>query len=99
MDMVKKVFHQMADLLSADFQVECVASKAYLPFGSTRGAESATQICQASKPIKRVNRKVFGNLRKCIAALNADDKMVWFTNADWHLFAFLAFWPLKRNLL
>ena len=59
----------MADLSSADFQVECVASKAYLPFGGTRGAESATQIRQASKPIKRVNRKVFGNLRKCIATL------------------------------
>lgn len=95
----KKVFHQMADLLSADFQVECVASKAYLPSGSTRGAESVNPICQAGKTIKSVNREVFGNLRKCIAALNAADDVVWFTNADWHLFAFLSFLPIKKKIV
>lgn len=94
----KKVLEQMAELLSDEYIVECVCSSPYLPDGYTQAGQALDVISQEGKTIKAINRAVFRNLRACAEQLPESD-IIWFTNSDWHLMAFLPFFRTNAKIV
>lgn len=92
----KKVLQQMANLLSMDFSIECICSESYLPLGFQKCRQTPIEISQKDKSIKQINNAVFKNLKICESAV-ADSDIIWFTNSDWHLMAFLPFFNTKKR--
>lgn len=86
----RKVLQQMTELLSKEYMVECVCSALYLPDGYTQIGQTLHTISQKGKTIKEINSAVFQNLRLCFKHVQ-DSDVIWFTNSDWHLMAFLPF--------
>ena len=94
----KKVLGQRAELLSDEYMVECVCSSSYLPDGCSQAGQALDVISQEGKTIKEINKAVFRNLRSCAEHLPESD-VIWFTNSDWHLMAFLPFFHTSAKII
>lgn len=94
----KKVLQQMAELLSEEYTVECMCSALYLPDGFTQARQTLDVISQEGKTIKEINSAVFRNLRACGGHL-PESEIIWFTNSDWHLMAFLPFLRTRAKIV
>lgn len=80
----KKVLGEALELLKDEFEVRCVASKAYCPDGVELDYE-LPQLNQAAG--EATKGAILGQIKAAFAAVDTD--IVWFTNVDWIFLAYL----------
>lgn len=96
----KKVLGEMAELVNNFYIIKLIASRCYYT------AELLNQfdeiglhtIYQPGKTIKEINREIFKNLIKYFLGKDSSDA-VWFTNVDWHLFACLSVFCIRKKVI
>lgn len=82
----KKVLGEAIGLLKDEFEVRCVASKAYCPNGVELDCE-LPQLNQAAG--EATKGAILSQIRAAFVAVDTD--IVWFTNVDWIFLAYLGF--------
>lgn len=89
----KKVFGEAYDLLCDEYETVCVSSKEY-SLGKGSDGKYISAIQQGSRGL---NRGVIRNIRRALKLADAD--VVWFTNTEWRLLAYLAFVPKGKKIV
>lgn len=95
-----KVLSEMALLLEGQFETVIISSKAYntdLNIAEVK-RDGIPPICQNRLSINSINKNVFNNLRKALV-LAKDCDVIWFTNTDWHLMAYLPFAQKTKKII
>lgn len=82
----KKVLSEAVELLKDDFDVHCIASEAYRPEGFALD-KALPRLNQSAGEV--TNGAILNQIKAVFAAVRTD--VVWFTNVDWVLLAYLAF--------
>lgn len=86
----KKVLREAVELLGDDFEVHCIASRAYCPEGCKLDCELPALNQSAEEATKSA---ILKQIKTALTAATTD--VVWFTNVDWILLAQLGLFKPK----
>lgn len=92
----KKVFQEALNLLQDYYAVNCTSSAEYRPVGQGGKHRSMPAISQTKRGLQ-LNIEVFKNIHRIFT--HATEDIVWFTNVEWRLLAYLAFVPKKNKVM
>ncbi|MRI80828.1 hypothetical protein GIY11_02135 [Aerococcaceae bacterium DSM 109653] len=92
----KKVFQEALNLLKDHYAVTCTSSDAYRPEGWRGKYRSISAISQSKKGLQ-LNIEVFKNIHRIF--INSSEDILWFTNVEWRLLAYLALRPKKSKVM
>lgn len=94
----KKVLSEAARILAPDIDA-IICSKEYTPqlCKLNRNKVSFISAIHSNKDI--LNKKIFLNIKAVFDVVRNKNEIIWFTNTEWRLFAFLSFYSSKSKIV